>query len=199
MATAKGTVKKTSLEAYSRPRASGIIAVDLRDGDRLVDVALTTGSDEVMLFTDAGKVIRFHESDVRPMGRVAAGVRGIRLGASQSVNALIIVGQGTILTATENGYGKRTPIDDYPTHKRGGQGVVSIQTTRRNGPVVGAKAVRDDDELILITEAGMVVRIAVAELRTIGRATQGVRLIGLRDGDKLVSVARVASEGNGAQ
>ncbi len=196
MATSKGTVKKTSLEAYSRPRASGIIAVDLRDGDRLVDVAITGGDNEVMLFTDGGKVIRFHESDVRPMGRVASGVRGIRLGDAQSVNALIIVGDGTILTATENGYGKRTPVDDYPTHKRGGQGVVSIQTTQRNGPVVGAELVGDDDEVMLISNLGTAVRTRAAEVSSMGRNTQGVRLINLAEGEKLAGIDRIADNGD---
>lgn len=195
MATAKGTVKKTALEAYSRPRANGIIAVDLRDGDHLVDVAITTGDNEVMLFTDAGKVIRFHENDVRPMGRVATGVRGIRLGANVLVNALIIVGEGSILTATENGYGKRTAIDDYPAHKRGGQGVVSIQTTKRNGPVVGADLVGEDDEVMLISNMGTAVRTRAAEVSLMGRNTQGVRLINLAEGEKLAGIDRIVENG----
>ncbi|GAB4348334.1 MAG: DNA gyrase subunit A [Gammaproteobacteria bacterium] len=196
MATANGTVKKTPLEAYSRPRASGIIAVELREGDRLVNVAITTGDDEVMLLTDAGKAIRFHENDVRSMGRVATGVRGIRLGEGQRVIALIIVGEGTILTATENGYGKRTPVDEYPRQGRGGQGVVSIQTSKRNGPVVGAALVNDDDELMLISNLGTAVRIRAAEVSTMGRNTQGVRLINLAEGEKLAGIDRIAENGN---
>ena len=197
MATSKGTVKKTSLEAYSRPRASGIIAVDLRDDDYLINVAITTGNDEVMLLTDAGKVIRFHEQDVRPMGRVATGVRGIRLGKDQRVIAQIIVGEGTILTATQNGYGKRTPIEDYPVQGRGGQGVVSIQTTERNGAVVGAALISEDDEFMLISNLGTAVRTHAAEVSVMGRNTQGVRLINLGEGEKLAGIDRIAENGDG--
>jgi len=195
MATTNGTVKKTPLEAYSRPRASGIIAVDLRGDDRLVNVAITTGEDEVMLLTDAGKVIRFHERDVRPMGRVATGVRGIRLGKAQQVISLIIAGEGTILAATQNGYGKRTPIADYPVQGRGGQGVVSIQTSDRNGAVVGAALVSEDDEFMLISDLGTVVRTRAAEVSVMGRNTQGVRLINLSEGENLAGIDRIAENG----
>ncbi len=195
MATTNGTVKKTPLEAYSRPRASGIIAVDLRDEDRLINVAITSGEDEVMLLTDAGKVIRFHERDVRPMGRVATGVRGIRLGAGQQVISLIIAGEGAILTATQNGYGKRTPIADYPVQGRGGQGVVSIQTSERNGAVVGAALVSDDDEFMLISNLGTAVRTRAAEVSVMGRNTQGVRLINLSEGENLAGIDRIAENG----
>ena len=188
MATASGTVKKTPLSAFSRPRSSGIIALELREGDRLVDVALTDGERDVMLFSDAGKAIRFHESDVRPMGRTAAGVRGIRLQPEQRLIALIIADEGDVLTATENGYGKRTPVDEYPIHKRGGQGVISIQASERNGRVVGATLVSEGDEVMLITNAGTLVRTRVAEISRMGRNTQGVRLIRLGEGEKLVGI-----------
>ena len=195
MATASGTVKKTPLSAFSRPRASGIIAVELREGDQLVDVEVTDGTRDVMLFTDAGKAIRFRETDVRPMGRNAAGVRGIKLLPGQQVIALIIVDEGDVLTATENGYGKRTPVDDYPVHGRGGQGVISIQASARNGRVVGAVRVREQDEVMLITNGGTLVRTRVAEISRMGRNTQGVRLIRLSEGEKLVGIdAIVESE-----
>jgi DNA gyrase subunit A len=191
MATAQGTVKKTPLADFSRPRASGIIAVDLRADDYLIDVAVTDGSRDVMLFSNTGKAIRFKEDDVRPMGRTACGVRGIRLTHGQRVIALIIVNQGSVLTATENGYGKRTLVDDYPGHGRGGQGVISIQSSERNGAVVGAVLVQDEDEIMLISNAGTLVRTRVNEISILGRNTQGVRLINLHKDEKLVGVERI--------
>ena len=191
MATAGGTVKKTPLSAFSRPRSTGIIALELREGDELVDVERTDGTRDVMLFTDAGKAIRFHEDEVRPMGRVAAGVRGIRLQPGQQVISLVIVDEGDILTATENGYGKRTPVEEYPIHRRGGQGVISIQTTARNGNVVGAVQVRESDEVMLITDSGTLVRTPVADISRMGRNTQGVRLIRLGEGEKLVGIEAI--------
>jgi len=191
MATAQGTVKKTPLADFSRPRANGIIAVDLRPDDYLVNVAVTDGDRDVMLFSNTGKVIRFKESDVRPMGRTACGVRGIRLGAGQRVIALIIGDEGAVLTATENGYGKRTPVADYPGHGRGGQGVISIQSSERNGEVVGAVLVQEEDEIMLISNAGTLVRTRVNEISSMGRNTQGVRLISLHNGEKLVGVERI--------
>ncbi|MGW8310710.1 MAG: DNA gyrase C-terminal beta-propeller domain-containing protein, partial [Thiogranum sp.] len=191
MATAQGTVKKTALSEFSRPRSNGIIAVDLRDDDYLVNVQITDGERDVMLFSDAGKAIRFREADVRPMGRTACGVRGIRLAAGQKVIALIIVDEGAVLTATENGYGKRTPVAEYPVHGRGGQGVISIQGSERNGGVVGAVLVRDEDEIMLISNGGTLVRTRVHEISSLGRNTQGVRLINLQNGEKLVGVERV--------
>jgi len=191
MATAQGTVKKTPLADFSRPRANGIIAVDLRADDYLVNVAVTDGSRDVMLFNNTGKAIRFKENDVRPMGRTACGVRGIRLAEGQRVIALIIVDAGTVLTATENGYGKRTTVSDYPLHGRGGQGVISIQSSERNGEVVGAVLVQDEDEIMLISNAGTLVRTRVNEISTLGRNTQGVRLISLHNGEKLVGVERI--------
>jgi DNA gyrase subunit A len=191
MATAQGTVKKTPLADFSRPRSNGIIAVDLRDDDYLVNVDITNGTRDVMLFNDSGKAIRFKESDVRPMGRTACGVRGIRLGPGQKVIALIIVDEGSVLTATENGYGKRTLVSDYPSHSRGGQGVISIQSSKRNGDVIGAVLVKDEDEIMLISNGGTLVRTRVNEVSTMGRNTQGVRLINLHSDEKLVGVERV--------
>jgi DNA gyrase subunit A len=191
MATAQGTVKKTALADFSRPRSNGIIAVDLRDDDYLVNVEVTDGERDVMLFSNAGKSIRFKEADVRPMGRTACGVRGIRLAPGQKVIALIIVDEGAVLTATENGYGKRTLVSDYPTHGRGGQGVISIQGSERNGDVVGAVLVRDEDEIMLISNGGTLVRTRVNEISVMGRNTQGVRLISLHSEEKLVGVERV--------
>jgi len=188
MATAHGTVKKTPLPAFSRPRTNGIIAVDLRDDDALVDVALTDGSSNIMLFATSGKAIRFREGDVRAMGRGAAGVRGIRLGKGERVISLIIVGDGEILTTTEHGYGKRTPLDDYTVQGRGGMGLIAIQTSGRNGPLVGALQVNDDDEIVLISSFGTLVRTPAVEISTMSRNTQGVRLIRLDKGDTLVGL-----------
>ena len=191
MVTAHGTVKKTPLIDFSRRRASGIIAVDLRDGDRLVDVSLTDGYMDVMLVTTAGKAVRFAESDVRPMGRTACGVRGVRMDDDQRVIALLNVDQGAALFATEHGYGKRTRFDEFPLHRRGGQGVIAIQTEGRNGALVGAARVLEDDEVMLITNGGTLVRTPVDQIPLIGRNTQGVRLIRLDEGENLVEVARV--------
>lgn len=192
-ATSSGTVKKTPLNAFSRPRTSGIIALDLRGDDLLVDVAMTDGDSQMMLIANSGKGIRFSEADVRPMGRTAAGVRGIKLGADQAVIALLKLSGGLILTATQNGFGKRTEADDFSVQGRGGQGVIAIQTTDRNGPTVGALEVHDDDEIMLITQNGTLVRTTVNEISVVGRNTQGVRLIRLDDGDALSGLARVAA------
>ena len=195
MATRHGTVKKTPLSAFSRPRASGIIAVDLRDGDRLVGVALTDGSREIMLFTSGGKSIRFSEEEVRPMGRDSTGVRGVKLGDGQSLIALIVVAEGHVLTASANGYGKLTPLEDFPSHGRGGQGVIALQTTERNGDTVAALQVSSGHELMLISSNGTLVRTPVADVSIVGRNTQGVRLIRLDEGDRLTGVERVESLG----
>ncbi len=192
MATKFGTVKKVPLEAFSRPRANGIIAVDLDEGDRLVGVDITSGDKDIMLFTDAGKVVRFNESKVRAMGRTARGVRGIRLGQEQSVISLVVANdEGTILTATENGYGKRTNVNEYRVSGRGGQGVISIQISERNGKVVRASQVNDTDGAMLITDRGTLVRFKVGELSIIGRNTQGVRLINVSEGEKVVGMQRI--------
>lgn len=195
MVTSNGTVKKTPLKEFSRPRNAGIIAVDLRD-DFLVDVALTNGENEVMLFTSAGKAIRFHESDVRAMGRGAAGVRGIRLEEHQQVNALLILGEGEILTATENGYGKRTRVDEFLAQGRGGMGVIAIQTSERNGQAIGAVQVTETNQIMLITNGGTLVRTPVAQVSVVGRNTQGVTLIRLNEGEKLVQIAPILSTGD---
>jgi DNA gyrase subunit A len=194
-ATASGTVKKTPLSEYSRPRASGIIAIDLRDGDQLVNVALTHGQRDIMLFTDAGKALRFAETDVRNTGRSACGVRGIRLEDGQKVIALIVVGEGAVLTVTEKGFGKRTPIADYPLRGRGGQGVISIQTSERNGQVTGAVQVESDQEIMLITDGGTLVRTPVEGISLVGRNTQGVKLISLQGQEKLIGVEKIESIG----
>jgi DNA gyrase subunit A len=188
MATSHGTVKKTPLSAYSRPRPSGIIAVDLRDGDRLVGVGLTDGSHDIILCSNGGKAIRFNESEVRPMGRDATGVRGIKLAEGQEVISLVVVGEGLILTASENGYGKLTPLEDFPLHGRGGQGVIALQTTERNGSTVAALQVNTDQEIMLISSSGTLVRTPVAQVSIVGRNTQGVRLIRLDDGERLAGV-----------
>ena len=192
MVTKAGTVKKVPLSAFSRPRSNGIIAIDLNENDRLVGVDITDGTKDIMLFSDAGKVIRFDEKLIRPMGRTARGVRGIRLGADQSVISLVVAKpDGTILTATELGYGKRTHIDEYRITGRGGQGVISIQVNERNGAVVRAAQVNDDDQAMLITDQGTLVRFKVNELSVIGRNTQGVRLINVRSGEHVVGMQRI--------
>ena len=192
MATRAGTVKKVPLPAFSRPRSSGIIAIDLDENDRLVGVDITDGSKDIMLFSDAGKVIRFDEKLIRPMGRTARGVRGIRLASEQSLISLVVAKpEGTILTATELGYGKRTQIDEYRITGRGGQGVISIQVNERNGLVVRAVQVDEDDEAMLITDQGTLVRFKVKELSIIGRNTQGVRLINVRSGEHVVGMQRI--------
>jgi DNA gyrase subunit A len=195
MATAGGTVKKTPLVAFSRPRAAGIIAVDLEPGEKLVGVAITDGTRDVMLFSSEGKAIRFAEDDVRAMGRTAAGVRGIRLPVGEQVISLIIPdADGLILTASENGYGKLTPVDEFPMHGRGGQGVIAMQTTERNGQLVAAAQVATTDELMLMSSSGTLVRTRAGEISVLGRNTQGVRLIRLDDGERLIGVATVEPE-----
>jgi DNA gyrase subunit A len=195
MATSQGTVKKTPLSAFSRPRASGIIAVGLDTDDRLVGVALTDGTREVILSSSGGKSIRFHENEVRPMGREATGVRGIKLVAGQELISLIVVGEGYILTASANGYGKLTPLEDFPAHGRGGQGVIALQTTERNGEMVAALQVNSEHELMMISSTGTLVRTPVAEISVVGRNTQGVRLIRLDEGERLTGVERIDSLG----
>jgi len=196
MATRNGTVKKTPLSHFSRPRSNGIIALDLRGDDWLVDVAITDGSRDVMLVSDAGKAIRFEESEVRAMGRTAAGVRGIRLDSGQRVIALLILGEGDILSATANGFGKRTPVEEYPRRGRGGMGVICIQTSDRNGEVVGAVQVVDEDEIMLITRHGTLVRTPVADISRLSRNTQGVKLISLDTDETLVGLARIEALGD---
>ena len=191
-ATRNGRVKKTPLAAFSRPRSKGIIALELRRKDRLIGAGITDGRQDIMLFARSGKAIRFSEGDVRHMGRTAAGVRGLRLsGAGDEVIALNIVANGPILMATENGYGKLTPLDEFPVQGRGGQGVIAIRTSERNGPMIGAMQVAPDDEVMLITSAGTLVRTPVSDISVVGRNTQGVRLIRLDEEDRLVGIDRV--------
>ena len=196
MATSDGTVKKTSLMDFSRPRANGIIALDLVEGNELVGVGLTDGTQEVMLFCTSGKAIRFSEDDVRKMGRTARGVRGIKMPEEHKVNAMIICNaddqESAVLTVTENGFGKRTSLSEYNTQGRGGQGVISIQTSERNGDAVGAILVEDDDEAMLITNGGTLVRTKVSEVSVVGRNTQGVKVIGVANGEQLISIEKVA-------
>ncbi|MGO4327303.1 DNA gyrase subunit A [Cupriavidus sp. 2TAF22] len=200
MGTARGTVKKTALTEFSNPRKAGIIAVDLDEGDYLIGAAVTDGQHDVMLFSDAGKAVRFDENDVRPMGRQARGVRGMNLEDSQSVIAMLVAPAetsdqagtvGSVLTATENGYGKRTPIAEYTRHGRGTKGMIAIQTSERNGRVVAAALVSPDDEIMLITTGGVLIRTRVSEIREMGRATQGVTLINVDEGTKLSGLQRI--------
>src|SRR6266568_985131 len=205
LATSLGTVKKTPLSQFSNPREKGIIAVELDDGDHLIGAAITEGKHDVMLFSDAGKAVRFEEADVRPMGRQARGVRGMRLAEGQRVISMLVADSETqtVLTATENGFGKRTAIAEYTRHGRGTQGMIAIQTTERNGKVIGAVLVGDEDEIMLISTGGVLIRMRVKQIREMGRSTQGVRLIDLDEGTKLAGVERVAEkeedEENGQQ
>ncbi|NBS65200.1 MAG: DNA gyrase subunit A [Betaproteobacteria bacterium] len=193
MGTSLGTVKKTPLTDFSNPRKAGIIAVDLDEGDYLIGAAVTDGAHDVMLFSDAGKAVRFDENDVRPMGRAARGVRGMMLEEGQHVISMLVAESEaqSVLTATENGYGKRTMIGEYTRHGRGTKGMIAIQTTERNGRVVGAVLVDETDEIMLITTGGVLVRTRVSEVRLMGRATQGVTLIAVDDGNRLSGVQRV--------
>jgi DNA gyrase subunit A len=188
-----GTVKKTALDEFSNPRKAGIIAVDLDEGDFLIGAALTDGQHDVMLFSDGGKAVRFDENDVRPMGRNARGVRGMLIEDTQSVIAMLVAEdeQQSVLTATVNGYGKRTPITEYTRHGRGTKGMIAIQQSERNGKVVAATLVHTDDEIMLITDKGVLVRTRVSEIREMGRATQGVTLIALDDGSELSGLQRI--------
>jgi DNA gyrase subunit A len=211
MSTRKGVVKKSRLSDFSNPRKAGIIAVDLDEGDHLVGAAITDGRHDVMLFSDAGKAVRFDENDVRPMGRTARGVRGMNLDAAHEVIAMLVApaeieGQeapatesgeastipSSVLTATENGFGKRTPISEYTRHGRGTKGMIAIQTTERNGKVVAAVLVSEQDQIMLITTGGILVRTRVSEIREMGRATQGVTLINVDEGTQLSGLQRVA-------
>jgi DNA gyrase subunit A len=196
MATKKGTIKKTPLPEYSRPRNGGIIALNLVEGDELIGVDITDGNGDIMLFSDAGKVVRFAEEQVRSMGRTATGVRGIRLEEDQRVVSLIVPREyedqeAAVLTVTENGYGKRTPLTEYPAKSRATKGVVSIKVSERNGSVVGAMEVIDGNEIMLISNKGTLVRTRVNEVSTVGRNTQGVRLIRTGDDEKVVGLQRI--------
>jgi len=193
-ATRRGIVKKTRLSDYSRPRANGIWAIDLADGDELVNVAVTDGEQDIMLFSSSGKCIRFEEKHVRPMGRVARGVIGIRLADEHAVVSMLVLSEGEILSVTANGYGKRTHVDDHPRQGRGGQGVIGIQTSERNGAVISAIQVLEGDDIMLISNGGTLVRTSVEQVSVLGRNTQGVTLIRLRNDEALVGLARIKEE-----
>ncbi len=194
-ATAQGVIKKTELMEYSRPRAGGIIAMGLNEGDQLIATAITSIQDEIFLSTRHGMSIRFHEEDVRPMGRAAVGVRGIDLEEGDAVVGMeILHPQGTLLTVTENGFGKRTPIGEYRVQSRGGKGVITLKVTEKTGAIVGVTQVSETDEVMLVTDTGKIIRLAVGELRVIGRNTQGVRLIGLQEDEHVASLARLAEK-----
>jgi len=198
MGTRKGIIKKTDLSAFSNPRAGGIIAMGVEEGDSVIAVELSDGKEQIFLGTRDGMAIRFEETDVRSMGRAAYGVRGISLRDDDAVVAMEVVREGgTILTVTQNGYGKRTDLEEYRIQSRGGIGIINIQTTDRNGKVVGISYVHDDDELMLISQQGKILRMVSRDVRAIGRATQGVRLIGMEEGDQVVSVARLAEREEG--
>jgi DNA gyrase subunit A len=193
LATRRGIIKKTDLASFSNPRPSGIIALSVEEGDELIDAVLTSGKDEILLGTEGGMAIHFSEEDVRPMGRTAYGVKGIEIDEGDAVVSLEVVRPGgTVLTVTRNGYGKRTTLDEYRRQSRGGKGLIDIKASERNGPVVGVNFLRGEEQVMLITEKGMIIRLNTAEISTIGRNTQGVRLIQLEEGDHLVSVARLA-------
>jgi DNA gyrase subunit A len=192
MATGRGTVKKTALVEFSRPRSNGIIALTLEENDQLIGVDITDGQHDVMLFSRGGKAMRFSETKVRPVGRTAKGVRGISLSPDDQVISLIITHTGdTVLTTTVNGFGKRTPIEDYPTKGRGGKGVIAIKTSERNGEVVGAIQVAEDDDVMLISNRGTLIRTPVKDISVVSRNTQGVSLIRLGEGEQLVGLERV--------
>jgi DNA gyrase subunit A len=204
MGTRKGIIKKTDLTSFSNPRAGGIIAMGVEEGDSVIAVEMSDGTEQIFLGTRDGMAIRFPETDVRAMGRAAYGVRGISLRAGDEVVAMDVVREGgTMLTVTENGFGKRTELEEYRLQSRGGIGIINIQTSDRNGKVVGIAYVHDDDELMLITQQGKILRMVARGVRSIGRATQGVRLIGMEEGDQVVSVAKLAEReedenGNGS-
>ncbi len=197
MCTRRGVIKKTSLEAYSRPRANGINAININEGDSLLEATLTTGSSEIVMALQSGRAIRFNESTVRPMGRTATGVRGISLDSEKDeVIGMIAIDdkETTVLVVSEKGYGKRTDIEDYRVTNRGGKGVKTLNITEKTGNLVAIKGVTDKEDLMIINKSGIIIRMAIAELRTMGRATQGVRLITLKGNDAIASVAKVEHE-----
>ena len=193
MSTANGTVKKTNLKEYSRPRSVGLRAVDLAEGDYLVGTEIVDGSKDIMLFSSEGKAVRFREPDVRAMGRVAKGVRGMRLGQGHKVISMLIPAtDGFLLAVCENGFGKRTDLNEFPTKGRGGKGMIAIQASDRNGPLVGATQLFPGDEIMLISDQGTMVRTRGDEISIVGRNTQGVRIIRLKENEHLVRLARIS-------
>jgi DNA gyrase subunit A len=200
MATEHGTVKKTVLSAYSNIRKGGINAINLAAGDRLIEAKLSDGNNDIIIGTKFGMAVHFKEKDVRNMGRTATGVRGIKLGKDDVVIGMIVVRNATtLMVVTEKGFGKRSEIEDYRLTKRGGKGVITVKTSERNGKLIAMKEVNDNDELVIITTGGMVIRQSVAELRVMGRNTQGVRLIRLNEGDDIADIARVMPEEEGSE
>jgi DNA gyrase subunit A len=194
IATRKGVIKKTVLSAYGNPRRDGIIAIDLDESDSVIDAWITDGTQDIILAKKQGKAIRFHEKQVRPMGRTAGGVRGVWLDKNDEVVSMLsVTGEGTLLVVTENGYGKRSPVDEYRLTGRGGKGIITVKNTPRNGPVKCLKQVGDDDELMIITAKGVVIRLPIRGVSVMGRNTQGVKLIQLDEGDNVVDVARVVA------
>ena len=197
MATRLGQVKKTRLEAFSRPRVDGIIAIDIIPGDELLEAELTGGAANVILASSSGLSIRFHEDDVRPMGRNTRGVRGISLGEGEHVVGMVVIGKEDdfdLLSISANGYGKRTPLDEYRLQTRGGKGIITLKTTAKTGPLVAIKGVRETDDLMISTQSGIMIRMHVADISVYSRNTQGVRLINLKPGDAIADVTRVVSE-----
>jgi DNA gyrase subunit A len=194
MATRKGVVKKTELMAFGNPRSGGIIAIRIDEGDELISVRLTDASQQLLLTTQAGKSTRTREEEIRPMGRVARGVKGMDVDGSFLVGMEVVGEDATILTVTENGFGKRTKTSEYPLRRRGGKGVLTIRTTKRNGPVVGFRQVADGDDIMIITDRGRLIRMNVGEISVIGRITQGVRLIDVESGERVVDIATLAEE-----
>jgi len=198
LCTKKGVIKKTLLEAYSRPRQNGVNAITVKDGDQLLEARMTNGNHEILMAIKSGKAIRFHESTVRPVGRTASGVRGIRLaGENDEVIGMVCVEKEEldVLVVSENGYGKRSSIQDYRITNRGGKGVKTINVTEKTGSLIALLGVTDEDDLMIINRSGITIRMEVAQLRIMGRATQGVRLINLKDNDSIASVAKVESDG----
>ena len=195
MGTSKGVVKKTDLTAYRNPRADGIIAMGVEEGDAVIAVELSDGKEQIFIGTRDGMAIRFDEADVRGMGRTAYGVRGITLREGDEIVGMEVVRPGgTILTVAQNGYGKRTDLEEYRLQSRGGVGIINIQSSDRNGKVVGIVFVNDDDQVMLISQQGMIIRTRAGDIRAIGRATQGVRLIGMEEGDEVVAIAKLAEK-----
>ena len=195
LATRKGQIKKTPLSAFANPRRGGIIAMNVPGDDKVIEADITSGDDHLLLATRNGFAVHFHESDVRPMGRTAYGVRGVNLGKNDVVIGMVAIKRAsTLLSVTENGYGKRTAVEEYRLTKRGAKGVINIKTTARNGKVVSIKEVLDEDELMLVTAGGVINRQSVGSISVIGRNTQGVRLVKLDSGDSVVDVARVVRE-----
>jgi DNA gyrase subunit A len=196
MATKRGLIKRTALSAYSNPRRRGIYAIDIQEGDELIEARISSGENDIILGTRRGKAIRFQESDARPMGRKTRGVRGIKLAGEDNyvVGMMVVRREGTVLVVAENGYGKRTDVMQYRVQHRGGQGIITLKTTDKVGPMVSLMEVVDTDDLMIVTDKGVMIRLPVKDIRTIGRNTQGVRVIRLDEGARIASISRVMEE-----